>query len=90
MFRFLNLAGLSGVAMSTIIAADLNVADPDKHPYADPAGGREGHPLAGETVNEARLYDFNSRFSRLYVPSVFSNSRQTFGSGNPTFAPVRV
>ncbi len=48
-------------ASCATFAADLDVADPDKHPYADPAGGREGHPLAGETTNEARLYDKEGR-----------------------------
>ena len=59
----------SPLLWNSICAADLNVADPDKHPYADRAGGREGHPLAGETVNEARLYDFYQRQADFYMAS---------------------
>lgn len=46
-----------------------NLADPAKHPYADPAGGREQYQLAGETVNEARLYDFYQRQADFYMAS---------------------
>lgn len=44
-----------------------NLADPAIHPYADPAGGREGHELAREPVNEARLYDFYQRQADFYM-----------------------
>ena len=43
------------------VQAQLNVANAAKHPYANSANGREGYRLAGETVNEARLYDFYQR-----------------------------
>ena len=46
---------------------ELNVASPDKHPYADTAGGRESHRLANETVNGARLYDFYQRQADYYM-----------------------
>lgn len=46
-----------------------NLADPAKHSYADPAGGRENYQLAGETVNEARLYDFYQRQADFYMAS---------------------
>lgn len=46
-----------------------NLADPAKHPYADPAGGREKYRLSGETVNEARLYDFYQRQADFYMAS---------------------
>ena len=57
---------LSAVAVE---AAKGNLADPAKHPYADPAGGREKYLLAGETVNEARLYDFYQRQADFYLNS---------------------
>ena len=46
-----------------------NLADPAKHPFADPVGGREKYRLAGETVNEARLYDFYQRQADFYMAS---------------------
>ena len=49
-------------------AADMgNLADPGKHPYADPQGGREDYQLSGEIVNEARLYDFYQRQADFYM-----------------------
>ncbi len=37
------------------------VADPARHPYADPNGGRDAYRLSDAAVNEARLYDFYAR-----------------------------
>ena len=47
--------------------AEQNVAKPKEHPYADPAGGREGYALAKQKVNEARLYDFYQRQADYYM-----------------------
>ena len=44
-----------------------DVADPAKHPYADPAGGRGRYSLADEPVNDARLYDFYQRQADYYM-----------------------
>ena len=49
------------------ISEGLNLADPEKHPYADPNASREGYELAGETVNEARVYDFYQRQADYYM-----------------------
>ncbi len=48
-------------------AANLNLASPDKHPYADPAGGRENHEYTDQKVNEARVYDFYQRQADYYM-----------------------
>ena len=44
-----------------------NIAHPNKHSYADLAGGREGYDLAKESVNEARLYNFYQRQADYYM-----------------------
>ncbi len=44
-----------------------NLADPEVHPYADSSKGRENYKLAGEIVNEARLYDFYARQADYYL-----------------------
>lgn len=44
-----------------------NVAKGDLHPYADTGKGRERWTLAGEPVNEARLYDFYQRQADYYM-----------------------
>ena len=56
-------AALSGGAFGK----DLNVAKAEQHPYVDAAGGREGYQLAGEKVNEARVYDFYQRQADYYM-----------------------
>tara|TARA_R110002096_G_scaffold432198_2_gene648495 strand:+ start:634 stop:3246 length:2613 start_codon:yes stop_codon:yes gene_type:complete len=43
------------------------VANPDTHPYADPATHREGYAHAGAVVNEARVYDFYQRQADFYM-----------------------
>lgn len=48
-------------------AGTENLANPSKHPFADPRGGRENYELANETVNEARLYDFYQRQADYYL-----------------------
>ncbi len=48
-------------------AAELNLATPDKYPYADLKGGRENYSLAKEKVNEARLYEFYARQADYYM-----------------------
>ncbi|MFT5128751.1 MAG: azurin [Rhodothermales bacterium] len=58
---------LFSAVLSICHAAELNVADPKFHPYADPAGAREGRPFADETVNEARLYGFYQRQADYYL-----------------------
>jgi azurin len=50
-----------------LAAEPLNVATPDRHPYADATGGREGYTLANKEVNEARLYDFYQRQADYYM-----------------------
>ncbi len=55
---------------SVAIAQDydlLNYADPEVHPYADPAGGRDAHRYTDRKVNELRLYDFYSRQADYYL-----------------------
>lgn len=44
-----------------------NLADPETHPYADPAQGRERFRYAGVPVNEFRLYDFYARQADYYA-----------------------
>ena len=51
----------------TSLSAALNLADPEKYPYANPNAGREGYDLAGKTVNEARVYDFYQRQADYYM-----------------------
>ena len=48
-------------------AQGLNLADPTKHPYADPANGRSNYQLAEEVSNEARVYDFYQRQADYYM-----------------------
>lgn len=45
----------------------LNVANPDEHPFVDPAGNREGHLNADIEVNEFRVYDFYQRQADFYM-----------------------
>ena len=58
----------------TSLSAALNLADPEKHPYANPNAGREGYDLAGETVNEARVYDFYQRQADYYMDCLLYTS----------------
>lgn len=46
-----------------------NIAVPEKHPYVDVSGGRDSYLFSGETVNEARLYDFYQRQADYYLSS---------------------
>lgn len=46
---------------------EANLADPAKHPYADPLKGRASYELSEETVNEARLYEFYQRQADFYM-----------------------
>lgn len=55
------------LALVLLQLAPAEVADPAKHPYADPSKGRAGYELAGEAVNEARLYDFYQRQADYYL-----------------------
>ena len=50
-----------------LLGQGLNLADPKKHPYADPVIGREGYQLANDTANEARVYDFYQRQADFYM-----------------------
>ena len=45
----------------------LNLATAGKYPYSNPSSGRESYKLAGETVNEARVYDFYQRQADYYM-----------------------
>ena len=54
-------------ATQIICKGELNIAKPNKHPYVDPAGGRENYKLSGEKVNEARVYDFYQRQADYYM-----------------------
>jgi len=45
----------------------LNYANPEIHPYADSAKGRENHRYTDAQVNENRLYDFYSRQADYYI-----------------------
>ncbi len=54
-------------ALSAAAATTGNLADPSKHAYANPEGGRENYTLANEIVNEARLYDFYQRQADFYM-----------------------
>ena len=50
------------------VFAQQNIATPEKHPYVDPAGGRDSHqPIASAKVNEARVYDFYQRQADYYL-----------------------
>ncbi|MDP0490165.1 MAG: plastocyanin/azurin family copper-binding protein [Verrucomicrobiota bacterium JB023] len=54
-------------AVLSLPAAEPNLADPAKHPYADVKKGREGYALAGERINQFRLYDFYQRQADYYM-----------------------
>lgn len=54
-------------ALGSANAQNKNLANPELHPFADPAGGRDAYQLSGETVNEARLYDFYQRQADFYL-----------------------
>ena len=59
---------LTALLLCASASAEPNVAKPDKHPYVDPAGGRETHqPIASHKVNEARVYDFYQRQADYYM-----------------------
>lgn len=51
----------------TVPQLRAEVANPDKHPYASTAGGRENYKLSNHKVNEARLYDFYARQADYYM-----------------------
>ncbi len=53
-------------ALGSANAQTNNLANPELHPYADPAGGLDVYRLSTETVNEARLYDFYQRQADFY------------------------
>ncbi|MFC5051012.1 plastocyanin/azurin family copper-binding protein [Rubritalea spongiae] len=48
-------------------AAELNVANASKHPYADVKQGREDYRFADKKTNEVRLYDFYQRQADYYM-----------------------
>ena len=52
---------------SFLLSNALNVATAGKYPYSRPESGRSGYELAGETVNEARVYDFYQRQADYYM-----------------------
>ncbi|MFT4549004.1 MAG: azurin [Verrucomicrobiales bacterium] len=56
------------LAAAVPAGAQQNIATPEKHPYVDPAAGRETHqPIASHKVNEARVYDFYQRQADYYM-----------------------
>jgi len=55
------------MSMPATHAQEGNLATPSKHPYANPAFGRESYQLSTETVNEARLYEFYQRQADFYM-----------------------
>jgi azurin len=67
MKRIFTFAGYGLLITGFAWAAELNLATPDKYPYADLKGGREGYSLAKEKVNEARLYEFYARQADYYM-----------------------
>ncbi|MEM1294439.1 MAG: DUF6797 domain-containing protein [Verrucomicrobiota bacterium] len=62
-----SLLFLTIFAMLGSASAQKNLANPEVHPFADPAGGRGAYRLSDETVNEARLYDFYQRQADFYL-----------------------
>ena len=73
--KFRNLALLGTLLVSA--ASAQNIADPQRHPYADPDLGRDGYELAGEEVNSTRLYDFYAR-----------QADYSMRTGTPRFLPA--
>jgi len=63
--RDIALLFLSTAAIISPINAQ--VADPKKHPYADPTKNREGYEHSTKKVNEFRLYDFYQRQADYYM-----------------------
>ncbi|MDA0751333.1 MAG: plastocyanin/azurin family copper-binding protein [Verrucomicrobia bacterium] len=61
------LAAFVLISIPATQAQESNLATPSKHPYANPALGRESYQLSTETVNEARLYDFYQRQADYYM-----------------------
>ncbi len=54
-------------ATTSVVFANLNIADPAKHPYVDPAGGRENHRHTSEETNSVRVYEFYQRQADYYM-----------------------
>jgi hypothetical protein len=63
----LHCAALLWATLPCLLGQGLNLADPTKHPYADPAIGRDEYQLAEEVANEARVYDFYQRQADYYM-----------------------
>ncbi|MDA7920436.1 plastocyanin/azurin family copper-binding protein [Verrucomicrobiales bacterium] len=75
--RFTHSQAVGSLLLLTILVLPVcsfaqkggNVANPEKHPYADTGEGRAAYSLSGETVNEARLYEFYQRQADYYMSS---------------------
>ena len=67
MKKILTCSILSLLIQFGLPGKELNLATPDKYPYADLKGGRENYSLAKEKVNEARLYEFYARQADYYM-----------------------
>ncbi len=67
MIKIRILATILSIVLTQPLMAELNVATPDKYPYADPAGARENYIYSGEVINETRLYDFYQRQADYYM-----------------------
>ncbi len=66
----LKVMALCAFSVSTLQAQghhSLNIADPERHPYVDPVGGREDRLNTGATVNESRVYSFYQRQADYYM-----------------------
>jgi hypothetical protein len=58
---------ISSLSSTVLLSNALNIATAGKYPYSDPQNGREEYELAGETTNEARVYDFYQRQADYYM-----------------------
>ena len=61
------IVAISSLSSSVLLSNALNIATAGKYPYSDPENGREEYELAGETTNEARVYDFYQRQADYYM-----------------------
>lgn len=75
--RFLHFRAVCSLSLLLALSAPFlsvaqeqrNLATAEKHPYADTSEGRSAYSLSGETVNEARLYEFYQRQADYYMSS---------------------
>tara|TARA_R110002096_G_scaffold6186_9_gene28271 strand:- start:18 stop:2837 length:2820 start_codon:yes stop_codon:yes gene_type:complete len=65
--RFLSAASIFFTSFSASGDDELNIANPESHPYVSPEGNREEHVHSDAVVNEARVYDFYQRQADHYM-----------------------